>query len=161
MIKANSIWRRQLNFSCMIFFLFWNLICLLLQLLILTIKKLTRYNFRCDAQALEDALCKRVMITPEEKITRTLDPLGATVSRDGLAKTIYSRLFDWWSAYHFYDFLISPSLLCAMLTCCSFKNVFFYRLVDKINISIGQDPNSNSLIGVLDIYGFESFKTNR
>ncbi|KAG6645391.1 hypothetical protein CIPAW_08G119300 [Carya illinoinensis] len=82
----------------------------------------------CDAEALEDALCKRVMITPEEVIKRSLDPQSATVSRDGLAKTIYSRLFDW--------------------------------LVDKINVSIGQDPNSKSLIGVLDIYGFESFKTN-
>ncbi|KAH9619451.1 hypothetical protein KSS87_006575, partial [Heliosperma pusillum] len=83
----------------------------------------------CDPQALEDALLKRVMITPEEVIKRSLDPLNATVSRDGLAKTIYSRLFDW--------------------------------LVDKINVSIGQDPNSKSLIGVLDIYGFESFKHNR
>lgn len=35
------------------------------------------------------------------------------------------------------------------------------RLVDKINSSIGQDPNSKQLIGVLDIYGFESFKFNR
>lgn len=50
---------------------------------------------RCEPDALEDALCKRVMITPEEVIKRSLDPLGATVSRDGLAKTIYSRLFDW------------------------------------------------------------------
>ncbi|GAB4841689.1 hypothetical protein Ancab_022411 [Ancistrocladus abbreviatus] len=82
----------------------------------------------CDPNALEDALCKRVMITPEEVIKRSLDPYGATVNRDGLAKTIYSRLFDW--------------------------------LVDKINNSIGQDPNSTCLIGVLDIYGFESFKTN-
>ncbi|GLT80868.1 hypothetical protein SLA2020_522800 [Shorea laevis] len=82
----------------------------------------------CDAKALEDALCKRVMITPEEVIKRSLDPQSAAISRDGLAKTIYSRLFDW--------------------------------LVDKINSSIGQDLNSKSLIGVLDIYGFESFKTN-
>ncbi|MED6197401.1 hypothetical protein PIB30_056154, partial [Stylosanthes scabra] len=82
----------------------------------------------CDAEALQDALCKRVMITPEEVIKRSLDPQSATVSRDGLAKTIYSRLFDW--------------------------------LVDKINNSIGQDPTSKTLIGVLDIYGFESFKTN-
>lgn len=36
-----------------------------------------------------------------------------------------------------------------------------YRLVDKINDSIGQDATSKSLIGVLDIYGFESFKHNR
>ncbi|KAL5728695.1 hypothetical protein ACHQM5_001747 [Ranunculus cassubicifolius] len=82
----------------------------------------------CDAQSLEDALIRRVMVTPEEIITRTLDPDSALVSRDGLAKTIYCRLFDW--------------------------------LVDKINISIGQDPNSKAIIGVLDIYGFESFKCN-
>ncbi|XP_039032382.1 myosin-17-like [Hibiscus syriacus] len=83
---------------------------------------------RCDAQNLEDALIKRVMVTPEEVITRCLDPENAVASRDALAKTIYSRLFDW--------------------------------LVDKINVSIGQDPNSESIIGVLDIYGFESFKCN-
>uniref|UniRef100_A0A7N0ZXB4 Myosin-17-like n=1 Tax=Kalanchoe fedtschenkoi TaxID=63787 RepID=A0A7N0ZXB4_KALFE len=89
---------------------------------------MTAELLRCDAQSLEDALIKRVMVTPEEIITRTLDPLNAVGSRDALAKTIYSRLFDW--------------------------------LVDKINSSIGQDPNSKSIIGVLDIYGFESFKTN-
>ncbi|GAU13538.1 hypothetical protein TSUD_346420, partial [Trifolium subterraneum] len=82
----------------------------------------------CDVEALEDALCKRVMVTPEEIIKRSLDPQSAAVSRDGFAKTIYSRLFDW--------------------------------LVDKINNSIGQDANSKCLIGVLDIYGFESFKSN-
>lgn len=38
---------------------------------------------------------------------------------------------------------------------------YAHRLVDKINSSIGQDPNSKTLIGVLDIYGFESFKFNR
>ncbi|KAK6164543.1 hypothetical protein DH2020_001407 [Rehmannia glutinosa] len=48
----------------------------------------------CDMTALEDALLKRVMVTPEEVIKRSLDPDGALVSRDGLAKTLYSRLFD-------------------------------------------------------------------
>ncbi|CAK9140658.1 unnamed protein product [Ilex paraguariensis] len=90
--------------------------------------QMTAELLMCDLHALEDALLKRVMVTPEEVIKRSLDPHGATISRDGLAKTIYSRLFDW--------------------------------LVDKINFSIGQDANSKSLIGVLDIYGFESFKTN-
>lgn len=37
----------------------------------------------------------------------------------------------------------------------------FDWLVNNINTSIGQDPHSKFLIGVLDIYGFESFKTNR
>ncbi|KAG6418724.1 hypothetical protein SASPL_120928 [Salvia splendens] len=48
----------------------------------------------CDSKALEDALLKRVMVTPEEVINRCPDPDGAIVSRDGLAKTIYSRLFN-------------------------------------------------------------------
>ncbi|GAB4842593.1 hypothetical protein Ancab_012569 [Ancistrocladus abbreviatus] len=89
---------------------------------------MTAELLRCDAQSLEDALIRRVMVTPEEVITRTLDPVNALGSRDALAKTIYSRLFDW--------------------------------IVEKINVSIGQDANSQSIIGVLDIYGFESFKFN-
>ncbi|KAL9685470.1 hypothetical protein QQ045_022920 [Rhodiola kirilowii] len=36
----------------------------------------------------------------------------------------------------------------------------FDWLVNKINFSIGQDPTAKTLIGVLDIYGFESFKIN-
>ncbi|KAI3449846.1 hypothetical protein Pfo_006511 [Paulownia fortunei] len=84
--------------------------------------------FMCDAKSLEDSLCKRVIVTRDETITKELDPDAAVASRDALAKIVYSRLFDW--------------------------------LVDKINSSIGQDPNSKCLIGVLDIYGFESFKTN-
>ncbi|KAK4344705.1 hypothetical protein RND71_034881 [Anisodus tanguticus] len=84
--------------------------------------------FMCDIKALEDSLCKRVIVTRDETITKWLDPEAALTSRDALAKIVYSRLFDW--------------------------------LVDKINNTIGQDPNSKSLIGVLDIYGFESFKTN-
>ncbi|CAN1218264.1 XI-K [Linum perenne] len=83
---------------------------------------------RCDPKSLEDALIQRVMVTPEEIITRTLDPENALGSRDALAKTLYSRLFDW--------------------------------IVEKLNVSIGQDPDSKSIIGVLDIYGFESFKCN-
>ncbi|XP_019051915.1 PREDICTED: myosin-9-like isoform X2 [Nelumbo nucifera] len=90
--------------------------------------QMTAELLMCDIQSLEDALLKRVMITPDDVIKKSLDPHGAAVSRDGLAKTIYSRLFDW--------------------------------LVDKINVSIGQDPHSTSLIGVLDIYGFESFQSN-
>ncbi|KAL7238287.1 hypothetical protein ACSBR2_004402 [Camellia fascicularis] len=82
----------------------------------------------CDEQALEGSLCKRVIVTPDGNITKPLDPASAATSRDGMAKTIYSRLFDW--------------------------------IVDKINSSIGQDPTAKSIIGVLDIYGFESFKIN-
>ncbi|XP_024316983.1 myosin-8 isoform X2 [Brachypodium distachyon] len=84
--------------------------------------------FMCDEKSLEESLCKRVMVTRGESIVRNLDSRGAALSRDALARIVYSRLFDW--------------------------------LVNKINTSIGQDPTSKLLIGVLDIYGFESFKTN-
>ncbi|CAO2831955.1 unnamed protein product [Amaranthus hypochondriacus] len=84
--------------------------------------------FMCNEKTLEDSLCKRVIVTRGESITKNLDPEAATVNRDALAKIVYSRLFDW--------------------------------LVNKINSSIGQDPDSKFLIGVLDIYGFETFKTN-
>ncbi|XP_023645863.1 myosin-7 isoform X1 [Capsella rubella] len=84
--------------------------------------------FMCDEKALEDSLCKRVMVTRDESITKSLDPDSAALGRDALAKIVYSKLFDW--------------------------------LVAKINNSIGQDPSSKHIIGVLDIYGFESFKTN-
>ena len=40
-----------------------------------------------------------------------------------------------------------------------FRTIF--RLVENINKSIGQDVDSKVQIGVLDIYGFESFKNNR
>lgn len=85
--------------------------------------------FMCDAKALEDSLCRKIIGTRDETIVTNVDPRTAASRRDALAKIVYSRLFDW--------------------------------LVDTINKSIGQDPTSKYLIGVLDIYGFESFKTNR
>lgn len=50
---------------------------------------------RCDVKALEDSLCKRVIVTRGETITKSLDPESAVLSRDTLAKIVYSRLFDW------------------------------------------------------------------
>ncbi|GJN15069.1 hypothetical protein PR202_gb01958 [Eleusine coracana subsp. coracana] len=82
----------------------------------------------CDRGKLENTLIKRKINTPEGVITTTVDPNSAIVSRDGLAKQIYSQLFDW--------------------------------LVNRLNASIGQDASSDRLIGILDIYGFESFKYN-
>ncbi|XP_058078389.1 myosin-15 isoform X2 [Magnolia sinica] len=84
--------------------------------------------FMCRADLLLATLCTRMIHTHEGNIVKALDCNAAIASRDALAKTVYSRLFDW--------------------------------LVQKINSSVGQDLNSKIQIGVLDIYGFECFKTN-
>ncbi|KAL9226908.1 hypothetical protein vseg_002666 [Gypsophila vaccaria] len=84
--------------------------------------------FMCDVNLLLSSLCTRSIQTREGTIVKALDCSAAVSSRDALAKTVYSRLFDW--------------------------------LVEKINKSVGQDPNSRVQIGLLDIYGFECFKHN-
>ncbi|CAI5995861.1 unnamed protein product [Closterium sp. NIES-65] len=83
---------------------------------------------RCEKKKLRESLLTRTLVTRDGNIKKDLDPAAAVVSRDTLAKTIYSRLFDW--------------------------------LVDKVNKSIGQDPDCASIVGVLDIYGFETFQFN-
>lgn len=44
-------------------------------------------------------LCTRSIQTREGIIVKALDCNAAVSSRDALAKTVYSRLFDWYSCY--------------------------------------------------------------
>ncbi|OQR89908.1 myosin [Thraustotheca clavata] len=82
-----------------------------------------------DALVLEKNLCTRDIKAGGEDITVLLSVEKAEITRDVMAKTIYSYLFDW--------------------------------LVDRINTSIGYTPPEDErFIGVVDIFGFEIFKSN-
>ena len=84
-----------------------------------------------EDEALLHTLTTRSIETVGEHIVKKLDAAAANASRDALAKNLYARLFDW--------------------------------LVAAINRKIsalGSGQRSKRSIGILDIYGFESFKEN-
>ncbi|KAK9467430.1 P-loop containing nucleoside triphosphate hydrolase protein [Lipomyces arxii] len=84
-----------------------------------------------DAFSFAKWTTKKQIVTRSEKIVTNLNYKQAVVVRDSVAKFIYSAVFDW--------------------------------LVAVINHSLATpevQKAANSFIGVLDIYGFEHFKTN-
>ena len=93
--------------------------------------KLFRWCLQVKDEALLHALTTRSIETVSEQIMKRLDAAAANASRDALAKNLYARLFDW--------------------------------LVAAINRKIsalGSGQRSKRSIGILDIYGFESFVEN-
>ncbi|PAV91799.1 hypothetical protein WR25_18959 [Diploscapter pachys] len=83
-------------------------------------------------QQLSQAMCNQVMAAHGDIVTKVHDANSAYYTRDALAKAIYERVFSW--------------------------------IVQKVNESISVDRTSRysktTVIGVLDIYGFEVFGTN-
>ncbi|DBA01330.1 TPA: hypothetical protein N0F65_001835 [Lagenidium giganteum] len=51
--------------------------------------------FGLPNSGIQDALCNRTVITRNDAVTVPLDPVEAAENKDALAKTIYSKLFDW------------------------------------------------------------------
>jgi len=83
-----------------------------------------------DEEALLTAVSKRSLVVAGSTIQKVLNVEGAIAARDALAKTLYDLLFKW--------------------------------MIDAVNRSLCSNNASSaaSFIGVLDIFGFEFFKTN-
>jgi len=81
--------------------------------------------------ALLTALTTRVIATAGERIVKRLSAAAAAASRDSLAKNLYARLFDWLVA-----------------------------AVNRKISALGGGGRGGRSIGILDIYGFESFQDN-
>lgn len=84
-----------------------------------------------DSDLLRKALTTKALKSGNEIVIKKLSLLEATYSRDALAKLIYSELFNW--------------------------------VVSGINGGLrkcGEGEKDGKFIGVLDIYGFETFEVN-
>lgn len=84
-----------------------------------------------DKSAFKKWILKKQITTRSEKITTALNVTQALVARDSVAKFLYSVLFDW-----------------------------IVKTVNTKLIDSKSDKKTETFIGVLDIYGFEHFKTN-
>ncbi|CRK97386.1 CLUMA_CG010776, isoform A [Clunio marinus] len=86
-----------------------------------------------DDEKLRHSLTHRTIDANGDLVTSPLDRDMSFYARDALAKAVYTRLFDW--------------------------------LVTRINLSLQttsslSKSNTNHVLGILDIYGFEVFGTN-
>jgi len=98
--------------------------------------ELAAAQFGVAADALEKALCQKDISNNRETMFKVNNMDQAQDARDALAKGIYSSMFEW--------------------------------LIQRINVSLKKNTGSGekvsasntSIIGVLDIFGFESFDWN-
>ncbi|XP_055536094.1 unconventional myosin IC isoform X1 [Wyeomyia smithii] len=84
----------------------------------------------CEVEQLRNAFTNRTIEARDDIVTSPLNRDMAIYARDALAKAVYDRLFSW--------------------------------LVSRLNTSLHSEyiVKKNSVMGILDIYGFEIFKKN-
>ncbi|KAL0272200.1 UNVERIFIED_CONTAM: hypothetical protein PYX00_005272 [Menopon gallinae] len=84
----------------------------------------------CDEEQFEYALTHRTIEAPADTVITPLNKESSMYARDALSKAVYTRLFTW--------------------------------LVSRLNKSLipAQDASKTTVLGILDIYGFEVFQKN-
>uniref|UniRef100_F1KRC2 Myosin-Ig n=1 Tax=Ascaris suum TaxID=6253 RepID=F1KRC2_ASCSU len=94
--------------------------------------KTTARVLQVEEHDLEAALCRKVVAARGDVVSKRHDVNAALYTRDALSKAVYERLFTW--------------------------------VVQRVNEAISMERSSqygrSSVIGVLDIYGFEIFGVN-
>ncbi|OEH76717.1 myosin g [Cyclospora cayetanensis] len=96
----------------------------------------------------------RSLKTGNEVIRMVLSPEKAQAARDGIAQLVYSCLFSWLIAR------VNESLQPAQETLhVTIGLVLSFLVPLHINMRLTQS-NKGNIVGILDIAGFESFKTN-
>eukprot|EP00038_Savillea_parva_P020859 m.32698 g.32698 ORF g.32698 m.32698 type:complete len:1058 (-) comp4913_c0_seq1:120-3293(-) len=86
---------------------------------------------KVDRQQFEEALVSTNVQAGGEMVTKRFNPESARETRDSLARALYTRLFGW------------------IISCCN------------ENLAEGGDHGKDLTLGILDIFGFEDFDTNR
>ncbi len=84
-----------------------------------------------SSEALQKALMSKIITIAGEKIEKRFTVVESIESRDSLSKSLYSRIFGW-----------------------------LVLAINKKIGSVGGGNRTNLSVGILDIYGFESFDTN-